>query len=285
MRHIPTVSLAAAGALLAGASFLATRNRAYDRKLDDIWRSLERPGSGEVFRPEMVDDLPPAARRYFLHAIAPGTPLAGYVSLRMHGTLKPGPRLPWLPLTARQIIAPGCGFLWRVNVRRGPFFLSGADYYAGGEGRIRLVAWGLAPVLDAQGPDLSQSAAGRLLIESIWLPAALLPQRGTTIEGQGEDKFNVTVGVDGFASTLTIVVDEEGRPREVLMQRYGNQTDDGHWGLIPYGAAIDAERAFGGYTVPSEVRAAWWYGTEKQAEAIRFTVDEAAFDRSLSGPV
>jgi hypothetical protein len=58
--------------------------------------------------------LPEPARLYLEHAIAPGTPLASAVGLRMRGEIK---RRRWLPLTAEQVIHRGTRiYLARLGV-------------------------------------------------------------------------------------------------------------------------------------------------------------------------
>jgi len=61
----------------------------------------------------------------------------------------------------------------------------------------------------------------------------------------------------------------------MVMQRWVNQTEDGSFRYIPYGASLGEERTFGGYTIPSKIKVGWWYGTERYNEAIRLTLDWA----------
>ena len=42
---------------------------------------------------------------------------------------------------------------------------------------MRIEALGLIPLINAGGPDLSRSSAGRLFIEYMLLPSAMLPER------------------------------------------------------------------------------------------------------------
>ncbi|MEO6194953.1 MAG: DUF6544 family protein, partial [Thermoanaerobaculia bacterium] len=71
-----------------------------ESSLDDLWASAP-PATG-VFEPGQLAHLPEAARRYLERAIAPGTPLASAVRLRMHGEIK---LKGWLPFTAEQVIS------------------------------------------------------------------------------------------------------------------------------------------------------------------------------------
>jgi hypothetical protein len=64
------------------------------------------------------------------------------------------------------------GFVWKVESRLGMLPLSGSDRYANGEGRMRMLLLGLAPVVDEASADLARSAVGRLVGEYMWLPSA-----------------------------------------------------------------------------------------------------------------
>ena len=216
----------------------------------------------DQFEPGMVADLPDPARRYFRHAIRPGTPLAHLVRLTMTGEMRLGPRQPWLRLRARQTFAPPAGFVWEASVGRGLMRFAGADTYANGEGRVAFRLWDLVPIVRASGPNVSRAARGRLAIESIWQPAALLPQRGVTWTSIDERTARAVVTIDGEAIPLTLTIAPDGSLESAAMERWGNLTPEGRYAAIPFGVDILAERTFGGYTVPSGVRVAWRYGTD-----------------------
>jgi hypothetical protein len=46
---------------------------------------------------------------------------------------------------------------------------------------------------------------------------------------------------------------------------------------IPFAAQVTAEQTFGDYTIPSEVQATWWAGTERAFAFFQATVDAATF--------
>ena len=267
-------ALAALGA--GGLAALVAVKVRDDRHVDEVWRSLEQSGTvGELFSEEMVSNLPDPARRYFLHAIRPGTPLSPRVHFGYHGSMKPGRQMPWMSLTVEQIVAKERGFVWKARARSGPLVLTAADHYLDGSGRMRISLFGLVPVVNATGSDLSRSALGRLLIESLLLPSSLLPGPNVQIEGIDESRFKATVKLHGETTSLTLTVDPEGRLKEIVMNRWGNLTDDGSYRYIPYGATMAEEAAFGGYTIPSWISVGWWYGTDRYEEAIRLELDWA----------
>jgi hypothetical protein len=136
------------------------------------------------------------------------------------------------------------------------------DHYAAGKGAVNVWALGVLPVARARGPDVSRSARGRLAIEAIWLPSALLPGHGVSWEGISDDRARVTLTIDGEEIPLTLTVDEAGGLREATMLRHGDLGVD-RWQPIPYGVEVEAEATFQGYTIPTRLRGGWWYGTDR----------------------
>jgi hypothetical protein len=47
------------------------------------------------------------------------------------------------------------------------------------------------------------------------------------------------------------------------MQRWGNP-DGGPFARYPFGVTVDSERTDSGVTLPCDVRAGWWRGTDRQ---------------------
>jgi hypothetical protein len=244
-------------------------------RVSRLWEELARPAdTHERFRPERLGGLPGAARRFLAHAIRPGAELATTTLLRMTGSLRLGGK--WLPFEAEQVLAPPRGFVWRARVRRGLLRFSGADYYAAGSGAVDFRLWGLIPVARASGPDTSRAARGRLAAESFWLPSSLLRVEWRAVD---EGTAEAVVEVDGARIPVHLAVDAEGRLRGVAMQRWGDQTEDRRFALIPFGGDVEDERRFGDYTIPTKVRVGWWYGTAKfpEHEFFRATIVSAEF--------
>jgi hypothetical protein len=256
---------------------LKTWRIADNRRTGRLWRSLQLPPTGETFTEEMVQDLPPPAKRYFLHAIAPGTPLASSVYLRMTGAIKLSPQADWLPLNARQILAPPEGFVWKASAGKGLLSLSGRDYYTRGSGGVLFWLWHHLPVVNAGGPDVSRSARGRLAAEASLIPSALLPHRGVKWEPLDDTSARAIITVDNEAVPLTLSVEPNGRLRHVSFLRWGNQTEDRSYQHIPFGAAAEEERTFGGYTIPIKLSIAWWFNTNRHFDFFRASIEEALF--------
>jgi hypothetical protein len=56
------------------------------------------------------------------------------------------------------------------------------------------------------------------------------------------------------------------------VNRWGNP-GGAPFGRYPFGVRVEAESTFGGITIPSVLRAGWWWGTERQEEGEFFRAE------------
>jgi hypothetical protein len=77
---------------------------------------------------------------------------------------------------------------------------------------------------------------------------------------------------------VTLEVDAEGRLRRESYPRWGGP-DDARHREHAFGVVFEGEAVFGGYTIPSALRAGWWFATERwpEGEFFRATIDGARF--------
>jgi hypothetical protein len=234
-----------------------------DRRADRLERArlnALQPAMPEPFDPRMVADLPEPARRYFLHAILPGTPILPVAEIGMRGQFSLGTKEApdYRPMEAHQILAAPEGFVWAMRTTGG-MPVSGSD--SGRWTRFRI--FGLIPVARLGGdPDHTRSAFGRYVGEAaIWSPAALLPGPGVAWDAAGEDTARVTVTRGDLSQVIDITLDPEGRPVEVTFQRWSNANPDKEHRLQPFGAVMSDFREVGGYRLPFRVEAGNLFGT------------------------
>lgn len=246
-----------------------------DTDFENLWTTATEPGP--AFRHGDVAHLPDVAQRYFRHAIAEGTPRATAVRLKMHGTIRLAES--WDPFEAEQVIRTHRGFVWRATIRMKGIPVKGSDRWVDGEGRTRWKLLGVVPLADESGPAVARSSAGRAQIEGIWLPPALLAE-SLSWDAVDADHAAARVQLGDEISRVELGVDATGRLTEATMLRWG--TPDGV-GTAPrrerFGACIDEELTFGGFTIPSRVRVGWYFGTDRfeEGEFFRGVIDDAVF--------
>jgi hypothetical protein len=232
----------------------------------EVRRQLARPPAPAVFTEAELAGLPEVVCRHLQATIAPGTPLATSARLRMRGQLKLGR---WLPFQAEQVLAPHHGFYWAARVAGA---ISGFDRYLDGQGELRWKLLGVVPVTQAEGPDVARSAVGRAAGEAMWLPTALLPRFGVRWEAADHGHVTARFALDGVAVDLHYGLEDDGRIRSLVFDRWGDPDRSGSWGLYPFGGEVTDYRSFGGLTVPSAGRIGWFYGTDRwsKGEFFRF---------------
>ena len=239
-------------------------------RLDELWNANSR-GEHRLFDPDAV---PAAARKYLAHAIASGAALSRAVRLRMHGEIK---LKRWYPFTAEEVIRWGRGIVWRARVRMRGFTITGSDSYVDGHAAMRWKLFGIVPVIAASGDDVARSAAGRVNIESLWLPSALCAGDVTWTAAASSLRARFTAHNE--TAEIAYTLDAAGALRTVSMPRWGNP-GGGAFRYEECGCFVEAERTFGAYTVPARVRVGWYFGTprfETEGEFFRAVVDDAVY--------
>lgn len=235
------------------------------------WTELSTPPAPPPGRPLL--SLPEPAQRYLRHAISPAAAPAHAVVLEMTGHIRVGR---WLPFRAVQLHAPPRGYVWAARAGWPPLSISGFDSYEAGDGRMHWALGGRLPVMRASGPDVSRSAAGRLALDAIFVPSALLTADWDAGGGPDTAVAGWTLGGESEAVEITIVGD--GRVTSVCMQRWGNPVGR-PYGRYPCGGIVDAEATFDGYTIPSVIRAGWFVRSAEweKGEFFRARITGATF--------
>ncbi len=237
--------------------------RQLDHRADRIaWNrlvDLSAP-SDQRFDPAMVADLPEPARRYFTHAITPGTPLRTTIRIDMTGELGTGTKdAPnHQPMEATQILAPPHGLVWKVKTGA----LAGSDGAVPDGSWTRFWLFGLVPVVRAGGADHQRSAFGRVVAEAaFWAPASLLPNESVSWEAVTPDTARVTVRHGAFTQSADITVDASGAPTQVVIPRWSNENAEKVFRVQPFGGTPSDYREFQGYRLPMRVEGGNHFGT------------------------
>lgn len=263
---------------VAGIGLLLWR-RSRERRVQRAWNDLETPAPAERFDPAMVVDLPDPARRYLLHAIEPGTRLSRGVRLTLTGSMRMSRDGGLLAMESEELLTAERGYVWRARIQMGALRIRGHDLYVHGEGRMRWWLAGLIPVVRADGPDVSRSAAGRLLAETaLFLPSMLLPEAGARWKAVDASTATVRLEAGGEEVDITLVVDPQGRLRRLTVPRWNADPDIGPVGHLPFVSdEFEEERTFGGYTIPTRFRAGWRLGEDGEFPFFYPEVEEAEY--------
>lgn len=261
-----SVALGIGAVLMVAAGGLLLFRIREERRVEALAASLEEGGSHGRFDPAMVEDVPEPGRRYLLHALEPGAPLATSVRLEISGSIRMSPGGEPMPMESEEVLAAGRGYVWTARMKKGALTIRGFDSYAHGEAEMRWWVAGLVPVVREAGEDLSRSGAGRLAGESaLFLPSVLLPSRGASWERMDDSTALVRFDVEGVTTEFTLEVEPDGSLRRLSYERWNADPENGPVGHLPF--VIDEfgeERTFDGHTIPTRFRAGWRLGGEDE---------------------
>jgi len=123
-------------------------------------------------------ELPPPVARYRELALGDRAPVRT-LKLRHGGKFCMSPTSKPLPIRGTQLFtADPPGFVWSARIRLAPgVWVDARDMAANGRGSMRVLLDSTVAIADAQGPELDQGAALRLLAEMVWYPSALFDSR------------------------------------------------------------------------------------------------------------
>lgn len=240
--------------------------------LKQLWQSAQP--SGQPIYTGADSAWPEPVRRYLDHAIAPQTPLATAVRLRMHGEIK---LKQWFPFRAEQVIHGQRGLIWQAVVWMKGLPIIGSDRLVDGVAALNWKLLGLLPVVQGAGADIDRSALGRWQAELVWLPSMLV-ETGVTWRTSGTD-LQPRLSLSGQRVGLTLHTSDQGQLDALRLERWGNP-EGGEFHAVSFGGVVEQEGTFGGYTIPTRLRAGWYFGTDRfdsDGEFIRITLDQAVF--------
>jgi hypothetical protein len=241
--------------------------------LNALWESAI--SKKQVFNSNELSHLPEAARRYLEHAIAPGTQIASAVRLQMHGEIK---LKSWISFKAEQVICWERGLIWSATAWMNNLPILGSDRLIDGVGAMQWKLLGVFPVMMASGSDITRSAVGRLQAESTWLPSVFCDDRVSWTRMDSSHLHSSFV-VQGERAELDFSIDQTGRLKTIKLPRWGNP-EGAEFHDVDFGAIVDEEGTFSGYTVPTRLRVGWYFGSERfqsEGEFFRATIDDAIY--------
>lgn len=266
-------------AAVAGLGIAWTLSRVARQAANERFAALERTATvTTTFDQALLRGMPEVARRYFTHAIAPGTPLRTVVRLGMEGTFLLGDKTKSqsYSMSATQVLAPPDRFVWIPTMKAGILEITGSDGLVANEAWTEFWLNGLIPVVSEKGyADLTRSALSRSAMEAVWVPASLLPHNGAVWEQIGPDEARVTfpTGVE----PVELLLDKDGSVRQVSTMRWSNANAERIFKLQPFGGTMEAEGTFDGYTVPVRMKVGNHFGTEDYLPFFQVDTVEAEY--------
>jgi hypothetical protein len=215
--------------------------------------------------------MPEPARRWLRRCVSPLAPRYSLVQLRLEGYLKLGS---WHRFTAEQLIRPRHGYRWTVRTRIAGVPITGWERMNPSEAGRSWQAAGLLRLGQADGPELLNSAAGRLACESVLVPTTA--DLATWDSAADSDSAFASWRIGARIDRVRIDVAPSGRLRSVSLRRWGTPPGSSY-GRHHFGLQFDEEVTFQGVTVPRYVTASWRWGADNPGTVMRAQVVDAQF--------
>lgn len=254
-----------------------------DRAVASKWTTLVACSTlnPENFDTRRLDGLPPLAQQFFEVSIRNGTPLNTVVELTMHGEFSLGDKKEpnYLPMKARQLIAPAAGFIWQVKAGKGMMQISGSDAAYPGGSWTRFWLFGIVPVARFGGTvDHARSSFGRYMGEVIfWSPASLLPSDSVIWTEIDAHTVRVSVTQGDLEQAYDLTIDADGHLEQVRFERWSNANDDKTYRFQPFGGYLSDFQDFNGFLLPTSVTAGNHFGTDEYFPFFKVKVDSIKF--------
>jgi hypothetical protein len=168
--------------------------------------------------------------------------------------------------------------IWRATTWMNGLPIWGADRVVDGVSEVKWKILGLFPVMQAARADITRSAVGRVQGESVWLPSVLCSEDISWTE-LNSSVVEANFTTFGEPAHLTLTVDDIGRLERVKCDRWGNP-DGGEYRYVDFGVIVEESKSFEGYTIPSRIRAGWFFDSDRFESAGEFfhcTIDKAIY--------
>ena len=168
--------------------------------------------------------------------------------------------------------------VWQATAHVFGVPVSASDTLIDDKGEMRWDLLDVVPVVRAGGADISRSAAGRVNIESIWLPSVLCAD-GVEWAQASAERVSAEFTAHEETAHLELEIDAAGRVESMRMPRWGNPAGE-PFHYVDFGGWAESEAEFGGYTIPTRVRVGWFFGSERfegEGEFFRATIDAVEY--------
>ena len=222
-----------------------------------------------VYHEAQLAGLPAPVQRYFRHVLREGQPYLRGLRLRHGGQFKTDLQKDWIAIEGEQYItADPAGFIWQGTTR----WFRARDEYVAGRGRLTVRLLGAVPIVDGHGPHFDQGELLRWLVESTWLPTALLPSEYLAWAAIDDHSARLTLTHEGHSVSCTARFNERSEMTECEALRYLDETTQ-----RPWLARFEQYRRWHGVLIPTVGEASWVIDGQRQPYA-RFLVQKLDYE-------
>jgi hypothetical protein len=266
-------------ALLVGGN---AWNRQSARMVEELKVGAVDAGPATFFREELRG-LPAPVVRYFEFALTPGQSLIRSARLEHRGDFRGSIDARWSPFQSVQhFVVQQPGFVWDARVRMAPLTtVRVRDSYIGGRaGMLARLAGMISVVDEKETPHLNSGALHRYLLETPWVPTALLPSQGVSWEEIDDRSARASLTDSGMTVSMVAHFAETGEIVRVEAVRMRDVNGSGV--LTPFVGHLHEHARIDGMLIPiaGEVE---WILPEGTLQFWRGRITDAAYEYAERG--
>ena len=204
-----------------------------------------------------LNSCPENVKRYLLKAGVVEKQRKTFAHIIHDGEFRMKPKQKWFPITGEYLFNPEVpDFVWTAKIKVFPLInISVTDQYKDGVGRSVVKLASIFPVANQSGREISESSLGRLLVEFILMPTALVPSKQLHWQSVDANHALVVLQHNGYDVEAIFEFGHDGLPVKTIINRFGNfhgtmKKDSFICDLLDY-------KLHGGLLIPTDIRGAW----------------------------
>ena len=270
MNRNTTWLLAGAALAVPVASIVIARTFAARQLRRDVQRLFAAAHApAQTYHEAQLAGLPAPVQRYFRHVLPEGQPYLRGLRLRHGGQFKTDLKKDWIAIKGEQYItADPPGFIWQGTTSQ---FVA-RDEFVAGRGRLDVRLFGAVPIAGGTGPAYDQGELLRWLVESTWLPTALLPSDHIAWTAVNDHSARLTLTHQGHSVSCLAQFNERNELAECEAPRQMDEATQ-----RPWRCRFEQYRRWHGVLIPTVGEASWVIDEQPQPYA-RFTVRKLDYE-------
>lgn len=227
-----------------------------------------------------IDDLnscPEPVRRYLTKSGVVGKHRKTFAHITHTGEFRMKAKQKWFPIKGDYKFQPEARiFTWKAAIKLFPFvFISVKDEYKKGIGRSLVKFESLFTMAHQTGPEASESSLGRLLVEFVLIPTALVPSQTIRWEAMDSNQARVILNDHKFQVSAVFEFDDQGQLVKTSIERFGNF--DGKMKKNLFVCELSNFKLFEDLLIPTDITGSWAF-TKETFHWLHFKISSAHFE-------
>lgn len=226
-----------------------------------------------------LNSCPDPVIQYLTKAGVIGKYRKTFAHITHSGEFRLKPKQRWFSIKGDYQFHPEApSFEWEAKIKIFPFiFISVKDEYKNGFGRSHVKFESLVTIGDQTGAETSESSLGRLLVEFVLMPTALVPSEHLYWESIDSKHARVVLKDSNFEVSAIFEFNDQGLPIRTSIDRFGNF--EGKVKKNSFVCNLSNFKLFEGIQVPTDIVGSWDFASEPFSW-LHFKIDSVHFEQT-----